>query len=50
MKVQSFPVFFAKREFGEPKGGGNLTVKYKLMKRTFAYILQLRKDIKQGNR
>ena len=50
MKVQSFPVFFAKREFGEAKGGGSLKGKYKLIKRTFAYIFQLRKDIKQGIR
>ena len=50
MKVQSFPVFFAKREFGEAKGGGSLKGKYKLIKRTFAYIFQMRKDIKQGKR
>jgi glycosyltransferase involved in cell wall biosynthesis len=50
MKVQSFPVFFAKREFGEAKGGGSLKGKFKLIKRTFAYIFQLRNDIKQGLR
>jgi len=50
MKVQSFPVYFAKREFGEAKGGGNLKGKYKLIKRTFAYIFKLRNDIQQGKR
>ncbi len=48
--VKSFSVFFTNREFGEAKGGGTLKGKYKLIKRTLSFILELRKDILKGNR
>jgi glycosyltransferase involved in cell wall biosynthesis len=43
-------VFFAKRQFGEAKGGGTMKGKIKLIKRTWKYILQIRSEIKQGLR
>jgi glycosyltransferase involved in cell wall biosynthesis len=48
--VKTFPVFFAKREFGEAKGGGTLKGKFKLIKRTLKYIIELRNDILKGSR
>ena len=48
--VNTFPVNFSKREFGEPKGGGTLKGKLKLVKRTLNYVIELRNDIKNGNR
>ncbi len=48
--INSFPVFFSNREFGEAKGGGTLKGKFKLIKRTIAYIIELRNDIIKGNR
>jgi hypothetical protein len=50
LKVKSFPVIFSKREFGEAKGGGTLNGKLKLVKRTLSYIIELKNDIKKGNR
>ena len=41
--LQAFPVFFAKRHAGEAKGGGSWKTRIKLIKRTVAYILELRK-------
>ncbi len=49
-KINTFPVYFSKREFGEAKGGGTLKGKLKLIKRTFKYVIELRNDIKRGNR
>lgn len=49
-KIETYPVHFDKRQFGEAKGGGSLKGKYKLIKRTFSYIFELRKDIKNGKR
>jgi glycosyltransferase involved in cell wall biosynthesis len=48
--IKNYPVFFSKRKFGVAKGGGSLIGKYKLIKRTFTYIIELRKDILKGKR
>ena len=50
ISIKSFPVFFSNREFGEAKGGGTLKGKFKLIKRTIVYIIELRNDIIKGNR
>ncbi len=50
ISIKSFPVFFSDREFGEAKGGGTLKGKFKLIKRTIGYIIELRNDIIKGNR
>lgn len=46
-KIVSIPVYFNKRLYGEAKGGGgsSLAVKWKLIKRTAAYIFRLRSEI-----
>lgn len=43
--IESFPVIFSKRHSGEAKGGGSLKGKIKLIRRTFNYILALRKEV-----
>ena len=48
--IKLFPVFFSNREFGEAKGGGTLKGKFKLIKRTIGYIIELRNDIIKGDR
>ena len=48
--ISSFPVFFSNREFGKAKGGGTLKGKFKLIKRTLGYIIELKNDIVKGNR
>lgn len=45
IKVETYPVFFNKRRYGEAKGGGSLIGKYKLIKRTFSYINKLSKKV-----
>lgn len=50
ISIYSFSVFFSKREFGEAKGGGTIGGKFKLINRTLKYIIELRNDIKKGNR
>ena len=45
IKVVEQNVFFADRMHGEAKGGGTLKGKWKLIKRTFAYIMALRRRI-----
>jgi glycosyltransferase involved in cell wall biosynthesis len=45
--ILEYPVFFSNRLYGESKGGGSLKGKIKLIKRTMAYILILRKSIKK---
>ena len=45
LKVIEFPVSFEKRLYGKSKGGGTLTGKFRLIVRTFRYILKLRKDV-----
>ena len=44
------PVDFAKRRHGEAKGGGTLAGKWRLIKRTWAYIFKLRCEITSGQR
>ncbi len=46
-KIIDFPVFFEKRIAGEAKGGSgsSMKVKWKLMKRSFKYIFELRKQV-----
>ena len=41
------PVNFAKRQHGEAKGGGTLKGKFKLIKRTWGYIFQLRRELRR---
>jgi hypothetical protein len=50
ISIESFPVFFSNREFGEAKGGGTLKGKMKLIMRTLRYIIELRNDIVKGQR
>lgn len=44
-RVLDVPVFFAKRLHGEAKGGGSWKTRIKLIKRTFAYIFELKKKV-----
>lgn len=47
--IERMPVVFAQRQFGEAKGGaGSIPLKWKLTKRTWAFIMQLRRDIRRG--
>jgi glycosyltransferase involved in cell wall biosynthesis len=50
IKIESYPVKFEKRLFGEAKGGGSIKGKLKLIRRTFKYIFELRTEIIKGNR
>ena len=42
------PVFFGRRLHGEAKGGGSFDLKWKLTKRTWAFIRQLRREVRAG--
>jgi len=42
--IVDFPVLFNKRLYGEAKGGGSIKTKLKLSIRTFAYILDIKKN------
>lgn len=47
--IERMPVVFAQRAFGVAKGGaGSLRLKWKLTKRTWSFISQLRRDIRSG--
>lgn len=46
LPIINFPVLFSKRHSGVAKGGGSLKGKWRLIKRTYRYIIQLRKDVK----
>lgn len=48
--IKTYQVIFSSRKFGVAKGGGSINGKYKLIKRTFSYIIELRKDILKGRR
>lgn len=50
MHIIEIPVRFEKRLHGEAKGGGSWKTKIKLIKRTWAYIFQLRDELKSGLR
>lgn len=46
--ILDFPVYFAKREHGEAKGGGgSWKSRVKLIKRTFSYILKLKRNMEK---
>jgi glycosyltransferase involved in cell wall biosynthesis len=45
--IKTIDVFFAKRLYGEAKGGGTLKGKWRLIKRTVQYINQLAITVKQ---
>jgi len=45
LKIKEIEVNFAKRMFGEAKGGGSWKTRIKLIKRTFSYIIELRKVV-----
>jgi glycosyltransferase involved in cell wall biosynthesis len=49
-KIAHFPVYFAKRVAGVAKGGSgsSFKTKWKLIKRSFNYIFELRKSIQSG--
>lgn len=50
MVILEVPVHFAKRLHGEAKGGGNWRTRIKLIRRTFTYIFQLRRNLpRQAN-
>ena len=40
--VLEVPVIFADRQYGEAKGGGSWKTKFRLIKRTAAYIMELK--------
>lgn len=42
------PVVFGARKYGEAKGGGSIRLKWKLTKRTWGFIRQLRRDVRAG--
>jgi glycosyltransferase involved in cell wall biosynthesis len=50
-KIRDFPVFFSKRVAGEAKGGSGSTwkVKWKLIRRSYKYILELRGKLKNNH-
>jgi len=45
-KIEEIPVFFAKRVYGEAKGGGSLKTRIKVTIRVIKFILKMRKDLK----
>lgn len=47
-QIVTLPVVFARRLHGEAKGGGSLALKWKLTKRTLAFMWQLRRSIRSG--
>lgn len=47
LPVVEVPVVFAKRLHGEAKGGGSWKTRIKLIRRTFAYIFQLRDTLRR---
>lgn len=48
MRIIEVPVIFADRLHGEAKGGGSWKTRIKLIRRTFAYIFQLRDSLRRG--
>lgn len=48
INIMEFPVMFGHRQYGQAKGGGTLKGKINLSKRTFKFILELRKEIHKG--
>ena len=48
ISILTVPVIFAERLHGQAKGGGNWRTRVKLIKRTLAYIFELRQSLKKG--
>jgi len=46
--LREYPVVYKRRPYGEAKGGGTLSLKWKLARRTLRFILELRRSIKSG--
>lgn len=46
--ILEVPVVFGKRQHGEAKGGGSWRTRIKLIRRTFAYIFELRRGLRAG--
>jgi len=49
-RILEQPVIFSDRMHGEAKGGGTMKGKVKLIRRTWGYIMQLRREIRGGVR
>jgi glycosyltransferase involved in cell wall biosynthesis len=47
-EIKTIPVTFSRRKYGEAKGGGSLKGKFKLIKRTISFILELKGQILTG--
>lgn len=47
LTVLEQPVDFSARKHGEAKGGGTLAGKWRLIRRTYTYILTLRRELSQ---
>lgn len=45
LRILEVPVYFAKRQHGEAKGGGSFRTRIKLIRRTFDYIFALRRSL-----
>ena len=45
-EILEYPVSFGKRIYGDSKGGGTLKGKWKLIRRTWDYMLKLRQELK----
>ena len=46
VKMHTLPVCFADRKYGQAKGGGTLVGKWKLIIRTYRYIMKTKKDLR----
>lgn len=46
VKMHTLPVCFADRKHGQAKGGGTLVGKWKLIVRTYRYIMKTKKDLR----
>jgi hypothetical protein len=46
LKIKEIEVNFAKRMYGEAKGGGSWKTRIELIKKTFSYIFKLRKEVR----
>lgn len=44
-RIETIPVVFKKRLYGEAKGGGSFKTRIKLVRRTFGYLSRLRKQL-----
>ena len=45
--ILEYPVNFSKRLYGEAKGGGTLNGKWNLIKRTWAYMIELKNNLSE---